>query len=100
MQCKSSKAIHLDSVLVMARRLHYCSRSIPICWVSTSLVLEEHSLPNGQVCGVDGGEQGRGGVAACDGSFMLQSMHFSLVLWMSFDVVPLQRFPDALHGGA
>ena len=35
---------------------------------------------------VDGVESGMGGVAACDGAFLLQSPHVSLVLLTSFDI--------------
>lgn len=36
--------------------------------------------------GVDGSGEGRGGVATCEGAFLLQSAHPSLVSKMSFDI--------------
>ena len=36
--------------------------------------------------GDNGGVDGRGGVAACEGAFRLQSAHPSLTLRMSFDI--------------
>ena len=35
---------------------------------------------------VDGVEAGMGGVVACDGAFLLQSPHVSLVLLISLDI--------------
>ena len=42
--------------------------------------------------GDNGGVDGRGGVAACEGAFRLQSAHPSLVSRMSFDIPASRRW--------
>ena len=47
-QCNSSRAVHLEAVLVVARGFHYHFRSVPLGWVRTLLILEENSLTEGE----------------------------------------------------
>ena len=47
-ECESAGAVYFDTVLVVTRRLHDHSRSVPLCWVGSLLVLEKDSLADGQ----------------------------------------------------